>query len=251
MLSSALPDPATEAALGFTLGGQGGRAATIYRCVCDAVVGQRLPPGAKLTEEQLCLLFGASRTLVRSALQALAHDHIVTIERHRGAFVSAPTVADAQDVFFSRRIVESGLALEVAPIVQPNQIAKLRGLLAQEHVALEANDRPTAIRLSGAFHLAVARIRGEGSLTRYLAGLISRSSLVIALYGRGAKSACGHDEHNEFVDALAAHDGPRAAMLMTEHLEHILGDLVLAPRSETTIDVAEILRDQMSLSRAP
>ena len=54
---------------------------------------QRLPPGAKLTEEQLGAVFGVSRTIVRSALQALAHDHIVTIERNRGAFVSAPTVA--------------------------------------------------------------------------------------------------------------------------------------------------------------
>ena len=250
MLSSALPDPASEASLGFPLSGQGGRAATIYRCVCDAVVGQRLPPGAKLTEEQLCSLFGASRTLVRSALQALAHDHIVTIERHRGAFVSAPTVADAQDVFFSRRIIEAGIALDVAPIIRPEQVTNLRGLLAQEHVALAENDRTRAIKLSGAFHLAVARIRGDGSLTRFLAGLISRSSLVIALYGRGAKSACGHDEHNAFIDALAQHDGPGAAALMTEHLEHILADLVLAPRSEASVDVAEILRDQMMFSSA-
>ena len=35
-----------------------------------------------------------------------------------------------------------------------------------------------------------------------------------------------------FVDALAARDGPRAAALMAEHLEHILGDLALAARPE-------------------
>ena len=44
----------------------------------------------------------------------LPTNSIVTIERHRGAFVSAPTIADAQDIFFSRRLVESGIALEVA-----------------------------------------------------------------------------------------------------------------------------------------
>ena len=111
--------------------GSGGRAEAIYRRIFDAVVDQRLPPGAKLTEEQLGALFAVSRTIVRSALQALAHDHIVTIERHRGAFVSAPTVADAQDIFHSRRLLESGIALEVARMITPEDVARLRQILDQ------------------------------------------------------------------------------------------------------------------------
>jgi DNA-binding GntR family transcriptional regulator len=224
----------------------GDRVSAIYRCVFDAVVDQRLPPGAKLTEEQLGALFSASRTLVRSALQTLAHDHIVTIERNRGAFVSAPTIADARDIFFSRRLVESGIAMEVAAIHASEDIARLRALLDEEQIALDGGDRQTAIRLSGAFHMAVARIRGEGALTRFLGGLISRSSLVIALYGRGLASACGHAEHSGFLDSLAVRDGPRAAALMAEHLDHILGDLVLAPRSDAPIDVSAILREQLA-----
>src|SRR5271165_5080346 len=93
---------------------RGSRVGRIYQSVLDAVVEHRLPPGAKLTEEQLGSVFGASRTIVRSALQALAHDHIVTITRNRGAFVSAPTVADAHDVFHGRRLVEGAIAREVA-----------------------------------------------------------------------------------------------------------------------------------------
>jgi len=221
-----------------------GRAEAIYRRIFDAVVDQRLPPGAKLTEEQLGAMFAVSRTIVRSALQALAHDHIVTIERHRGAFVSAPTVADAQDIFHSRRLLESGIALEVARMITPEDVARLRQILDQETDALRRGDRQMTIRLSGAFHMAIARIRGEGALTRFLGSLISRSSLVIALYGRGPASACGHDEHAQFVTALASRDGPRAAALMAEHLDHILSDLVLTPRAETPIDVAAILRSQ-------
>ena len=236
----------SEAARAKPAAAASGRVAAIYRCIFDAVVDQRLPPGAKLTEEQLGGLFNASRTLVRSALQALAHDHIVTIERNRGAFVSEPTIAEAQDIFHSRRLVESGIAIEVAAIVQPRDIARLRALLGDEHEAVHRGDRQGAIRLSGSFHMAIARIRGEGALTRFLGGLISRSSLVIALYGRGPASACGHDEHEAFVEALATRDGTRAAALMAEHLDHILGDLVLSPRSEAPIDVAAILRGQLA-----
>lgn len=222
--------------------GSGDRVAAIYRRIFDAVVEQRLPPGAKLPEEQLGQLFNASRTLVRSALQALAHDHIVTIERHRGAFVSAPSTAEAQDIFHSRRLVEAGIALEVANLVGPEDVERLHRLLEQEEAALQGGNRQAAIRLSGDFHMAIARIRGEGALTRFLGGLISRSSLVIALYGRGPASACGHDEHSEVARALAAHDGRRAADLMADHIDHILSDLILAPRMETPIDIAVILK---------
>src|SRR5271170_3002291 len=137
MVSWMNSEAASTVALERSGAGKGGRVAAIYRCVFDAVVDQRLPPGAKLTEEQLGALFNASRTLVRSALQALAHDHIVTIERHRGAFVSAPTVADAQDIFFSRRVVESGIALEVARRIRPAEVERLRSLLDDEAGALE------------------------------------------------------------------------------------------------------------------
>ncbi len=222
------------------------RVAAIYRCIYDAIVDQRLPPGAKLTEEQLGSLFNASRTLVRSALQALAHDNIVTIERHRGAFVSAPTVAEAEDIFSSRRLVEAGVAMEVASLIAPAGVAQLRALLAEEDAALRRRDRQAAIRLSGAFHIAIARVRGEGALTRFLGGLISRSSLVIALYGRGPASACGHDEHATLVSALEARDGFRAAALMSEHLEHIFNDLALTPRPDVSIDVSAILREQIA-----
>ncbi len=242
MLKSIISEQGSATGRGRGATGQGARAEAIYRSVFEAIVDQRLPPGAKLTEEQLGAIFDASRTIVRSALQALAHDHIVTLERNRGAFVSAPTVADARDIFFSRKIVESAIARDIASRIEPAQIAGLRALLAEEHEALRQGERQKAIRLSGAFHVAVAAIGGEGALTRFLRGLISRSSLVIALYGRGFASACGHDEHEAFVDALAAGDGERAAAAMTEHLDHIFGDLELSPRRDAPLDIAEILR---------
>ena len=221
---------------------RGGRAEAIYRSVFEAVVERRLPPGAKLAEEQLGVIFSASRTIVRSALQDLAHDHIVTIERNRGAFVSAPSVADAHDVFFSRKLVESAIAREAAQRIRPADVVRLRRMLDQEAEALQRGDRQKAIRRSGDFHLAIAAICGEGALTDFLRSLISRSSLVIALYGRGAASECGHDEHCALLEALVAGDGERAAAAMARHLDHIVVDLALTEREAGPVDLGEILR---------
>jgi DNA-binding GntR family transcriptional regulator len=224
----------------------GARVQSIHRSILEAVVEHRLPPGAKLTEAQLGGVFGVSRTIVRSALQALARDHIVTLAPHRGAFVSAPTIEDAHDLFAARKLVEPAIAREVARRVTAEQIASLSALLAEEHAALHRRDRRTAIRLSGAFHVAVAATCCEGVLTTFLLGLISRSSLVIALYGRSQASVCGHDDHIAFLSALEERDGERAERLMTEHLDHILGDLDLNPRDETPVDVAAVLRAKLT-----
>jgi len=248
MASVALKTPAP---IGRGSVARGWRVADIYQNILDAVVEHRLPPGVKLTEEQLGAVFAASRTIVRSALQALAHDHIVTLAPHRGAFVSAPTIEDAHDIFAGRKLVESAIAREVARQISPAQLAALRALLGEEDAALSRGDRPTAIRLSGAFHVAVAATCGEGVITTFLRGLISRSSLVIALYGRSHASACGHDEHIAFLNALRARDGDRAAQLMGEHLDHILGDLDLSPREEGPVDVALVLRARLAARGAP
>jgi DNA-binding GntR family transcriptional regulator len=225
----------------------GSRVDAIYQSILDAVVEHRLPPGAKLTEEQLGSVFGVSRTIVRSALQALAHDHIVTLARNRGAFVSAPTVEDARDLFAARKLVECAIAREVVVHIQPHQIVSLRMLLAEEHAALQHGDRRLAIRFSGGFHVAVAAVAGEGVLTSFLRSLVSRSSLVIALYGRSPASACGHHEHVGFLNALEARNGDRAALLMAQHLDHIFGDLDLSTKDEAPVDVATVLKARLAV----
>lgn len=231
------PVPAGQGSLA-----RGSRVGNIYQSVLEAVVERRLPPRAKLTEEQLGAIFGASRTTVRSALQALAHDHIVTLAPHRGAFISAPTVETARDIFAGRKLVEVAIAREVARRAGDTQLGPLRAHLAEEQAAVDRGDRPAAIRLSGAFHVAVAATCGEGVLTTFMRSLISRSSLVIALYGRSHASACGHDEHIAFLGALEKRNSDRAAQLMSDHLDHIFGDLNLTIHEDTSVDLAAVLR---------
>jgi DNA-binding GntR family transcriptional regulator len=235
-LDSTPPVPAGQGSVA-----RGSRVGAIYQSVLEAVVEHRLPPGAKLTEEQLGAIFGASRTTVRSALQALAHDHIVTLAPHRSAFVSSPTVETARDIFAGRKLVEGAIARDAARRIDAAQLAALRALLAKEQAAINRGDRPAAIRLSGAFHIAVAATCGEGVITTFLRSLISRTSLVIALYGRSHASACGHDEHIAFLSALENRDAERAAQLMNDHLEHIFSDLDLSVHEDASVDLAVVL----------
>ena len=55
------------------------------------------------------LLRFVSRTLVRQALYRLSQNRLIKIEPARGAFVAAPSEAEAKQVFEVRRMVEAGM----------------------------------------------------------------------------------------------------------------------------------------------
>lgn len=93
--------------------GKAGRSGTqddiVYAHIFEAILEQRLAPGTKLSEEALGEIFGVSRTIIRRALSRLAHESVVLLRPNRGAVVASPTVEEARQVFFSRRMVERAI----------------------------------------------------------------------------------------------------------------------------------------------
>jgi DNA-binding GntR family transcriptional regulator len=75
------------------------RAGSIYRTLRHAIIEQALEPGAKLPEDTIGERFGASRTIVRSALGQLAAEGLVELRRNRGAAVATPAWEEARDTF--------------------------------------------------------------------------------------------------------------------------------------------------------
>lgn len=201
--------------------------AAIYQVIHSAIAEQRLPAGMRLVEDQLARLFCVSRARIRVVLQSLARNRMVTLQKNRGAFVTYPSVAEAREVFQARRVIESALVREAARIITTAGLARLREHLGRERAAFEANDRRSEIKLSGEFHLLLAELVGNATLSGYLNELIARTSLVIAVYEGTTANDCWLDEHRQIVDALAKGDGETAARLTENHLAEVEARLAL------------------------
>ncbi|MDP3167355.1 MAG: GntR family transcriptional regulator, partial [Hydrogenophaga sp.] len=80
---------------------------SIVEALTRAIVDHRLHPGTKLAEQKLADHFGVSRTLVRQALFQLSQNRLIRLEPARGAFVAAPAVNEARQVFAVRRMLEA------------------------------------------------------------------------------------------------------------------------------------------------
>lgn len=207
----------------------------------EAVHEHRLLPGTKLSEEEVGEIFGVGRTVVRQALRALSHRDLIRIERNRGAFVAKPTIREAREVFEARALLEPRTACQAALRAKPADITLLRRHLDEEHAALEAGQSGRALKLSGHFHVELARIADQSTIEAFIRQLVSRSSLVIALYWRRRNALCESHAHHALLDALERNDGETAEELMKGHLLDLLSQLDLRDQKDTSPSLRDAL----------
>jgi len=221
--------------------GGGEKVSAICASIQGAIVERRLVPGLKLSEESLASLFGCSRTIIRHALQRLSKDRIITLLPNRGAFVSKPSVEEAHQIFDARRVIEDHTASAAAAKATKAALTKLRKLEQEERKAIDSGNRGLALRLSGEFHLAIAEMAENAPMYDFLSELISRTSLILALYGTDSATTCGRHEHVHIVNAIASGDERVARRLMREHLIELEAGVQLAPKERTRIDLRKAL----------
>lgn len=206
-----------------------------------AIHEHRLAPGTKLGEDDIAEVYGVSRTIVRAALQSLSHQRLVELKRNKGAFVAQPSVQEAREVFEARALLEPRTAHSAALRITDDQVAQLQAHIDAEHEAIHAGDHGRALYLSGQFHIDIARIADQHTIEVFITQLISRSSLIIALYWQRRAAMCESHAHDALISAFADHDGPRAEELMKSHLLDLVTSLDLRNKTSAPVSLKAAL----------
>ena len=194
------------------------RADFAYQVLRQAIIEQALAPGAKLPEDELGAHFGMSRTLARATLSRLKGDGLVETAHKRTATVARPSLEEAREVFEVRRALEREVVSLVCSRWKPAFGAELEGHVREEEAARAKDDPRLSIRLAGEFHLRLATMSGNRILEAYVSQLVSRCSLILALYGRPHSSECAVNEHRAIIEALRQGHAAEAARLMDHHV---------------------------------
>ncbi len=212
----------------------------IYQAVVTGVMSQRLRPGTKLPEAALCELFGVGRGAVQKALQRLAHDHVVELRPNRGAIVAMPTREEVGMLFEARRALEAAILPLVAQSASRADFASLRRQLRDEHRAMHDYPQTEWARLASAFHLRLGELSRNPILARYLAEIISRCSLVVAIFQPPGNATCEHDEHARVVDFLEQGRVAEAVAEMDLHLRQLESHIQLV-ETQPELSLADML----------
>ncbi len=215
--------------------------AFIVERIYKAVMEQRLAPRTKLSEARLCETFGVGRMRVRRALLLLSSQGIIDLQSNRGAFVACPDTSEANDVFAARMLIEPPLVRQLAQSAGEIDLTLLTDHIALEDAAREKNERIEIIRLSGEFHTKLAQATGNKFITRMMRELVTRTSLIVGLFGSSENTSCPDDEHSTILQAINSQNPQRAERLLIAHLTHIQSGLDMETRYQPQDDLATIL----------
>ena len=213
----------------------------IVERIYKAVMEQRLAPNTKLSEARLCETFGVGRMRVRRALLLLSSQGIIKLQSNRGAYVACPDKSEANDVFAARMLIEPPLVRQLAQNSGDIDLKLLIDHIALEDAARQKKERTEIIRLSGEFHTKLAQATRNKFIFRMMRELVTRTSLIVGLFGSSENASCPDDEHSNILKAIQSHNPALAEQLLMSHLDHIQSGLDMEAHQEPQDDLAAIL----------
>jgi phosphonate utilization transcriptional regulator len=184
------------------------------------IVEGALAPGDKLSEADWAARLQVSRGPVREAFRALEQAGLVRTEKNRGVFVRTVSLAEADEIYAVRAVLEEAACRLLAASIDARKLAVLRDWLDAMRAALDARDHDAYARANVAFHDALVAASGNQKLHETHRRLVSELSLFrrAALVVQADAMERSLAEHRAILSALASRDADHAATLMRAHV---------------------------------
>jgi DNA-binding GntR family transcriptional regulator len=195
----------------------------VYLCLRQRIVEMSMLPGERIIEREIAEELGISRTPVHEAVQRLADEGLVEVMPRSGTFVARIPLDALEEAMLVRNALETAIIEKAAQRATPEGVARLRAILDEEAVAVEANDLRAFHGSDEQFHAALAELSGYPGVWPIILQAKTQvdryRQLTLPLEGR----MCGVlAEHRAVVDAIETGDPARAVAAMREHLDHVL-----------------------------
>lgn len=126
-------------------------------------------PGTRLIEEEIAARYNVSRSPVREAFRELEHDGLIVRGVKGGVRVTAPSVADLNEVYACRVALECLAAEEAASSRSAQDLEVLRRIFAEMAEARGRNDVRGYFKLNVALTAAIHSATKNQTLIRLLA----------------------------------------------------------------------------------
>jgi DNA-binding GntR family transcriptional regulator len=164
------------------------RSTTVDRVVAvlrQAMYDGSLAPGEPLREIALSQKLRVGRSTIREALRALATDGLVARMPNRGLVVRHLTMAEVEDIFTARHLLECGAA-QAADSCPAADLARLRSAFGAYEDAAALGDTSLAAVAHVDFHAVLVGLTGSRRLAETERSLMRDLQLVIATIDRSS-----------------------------------------------------------------
>lgn len=210
-------------------------AQSIEKKLRRAIVTLELPPGKRLSENEVALRYGVSRQPAREAMIALAKIGLVRVLPQRGTVVVKISTRQMMQVRFTREALETAIVRRACERFDPLIRASLDTMIAAQRAAAEANDHDAFQEHDERFHAAMAAGADADLAWRTVIDVKCHMDRVCHLTLSDRDTMLGLvAQHEAILAAIDAHDADAAEKAMRHHLTEIMRSLprVLAERAE-------------------
>lgn len=192
----------------------------VYAHVKHGVLDRLYEGGTLLTEGELAVAVGVSRTPVREALLRLEVEGLIKLYPKKGALVLPVSAQEIADVVETRQLVEEHAARKAVP-ASPRLIARLEELLAQQKEQAAAGDLAGAAVTDRCFHAEIVRSGGNEILNRLYDQLRDRQLRmgVAVMHAHPDRITKTLVEHEQILHALRSGDAEAVVGLIHSHVE--------------------------------
>lgn len=185
----------------------------------DLIIEDRLKPGEKIPEKELCQSFGVSRTPLREALKVLASEGFVALQANRGARVAQVTRDELLDAFQILAALEQLVGELACARLDQSGIRWIEGRHKTMLDAYANRNRKRYFKANQDIHQGLIRASGNTLLEGHhqlLAARVQRARFLVNLSGERWAQAI--EEHEVMMTRLRNGDAKGLGLIMKEHM---------------------------------
>jgi DNA-binding GntR family transcriptional regulator len=195
-------------------------AADLAKLLGDDIIFGRLPPGARLIEDNIIARFNVTRHFVRQAFAELERTGIVVREKNKGVAVRSLTPREVAQIYEVREMLQRQAALRIPLPAPAPVIAELERLHKEYGRHLRTRNFHGVHEANDAFHLAMFAACGN----KYLVDSI-KHFMWLSLPVRSKKTADADHaarserEHAMIIQLMKGTDSWALAQICVDHLQ--------------------------------
>lgn len=193
-----------------------------YDILRAGIIEGTYPPGSRVTEQEIALASGVSRTPVREAMGKLQAEGLLQVLPHQGAVVRTWSDSDAEEIFELRALVESYVVQRAAERASSEELAELRRAAEEQYAEVcsrKAGYMERIADVNDRFHKLLQNAARSERLKTILATL-AEAPLVFETFRDYSEEELQRSarHHLEIVEALECGDQTWAASVMRSHV---------------------------------
>ena len=193
----------------------------------EEILNGTLRPGRKLQQTELAERFGISRMPVRDALKELEAEGLVTITAGRAATVAKLDLAEFEEVYQIREVLEELAGRLSAPSLSDEDLGQMSDLVKRMEAASTAGDLRGWLKLDKELHNRSYAACERPRLLKLIVSFWNSTHQYRRAYcSLPGKIDRAEDLHRRLLAALRDRDGELVGRLISEHVQESLRSIL-------------------------